>query len=226
MCSNTDLIFPALIQQTTKGTKLHKGKPSRLPVLRVPSCPWWFRNSLEANSMASFVCHKLFVIGGRQQRIQLARIFQFDFHNPRAMSAFVDLLRSRSQFVIYLRDRAGCGSIKIGNRFHGFHRPESFARAELGTDLGHLDKDNIHERFLRVISDAYSCAVAIRFDPLVLFRVFEICRICHPVFLRVLRVLCGSDSPLCPLWFTLSSAVYKTALPRLLLSRPARESPR
>src|SRR5436305_332864 len=62
MCSNTDLIFPALIQQTTKGTKLHKGKPSRLPVLRVPSCPWWFRNSLEANSMASFVSFVVLIL--------------------------------------------------------------------------------------------------------------------------------------------------------------------
>src|SRR2546427_6382047 len=82
------------LTQTTKGTKSHQGNPLPSNFLRVPSCPLSFRDFRQISSMASFFRHKVFIIGGREQRVQLARILQFDFHDPRAVSVFIDLFRS------------------------------------------------------------------------------------------------------------------------------------
>src|SRR5207253_10189720 len=80
--------------QTTKGTKSHQGNPLLQTSFVCLCALWGFRNFRETSSMTSFFRHKLLIIGSREQRIQLARILQFDFHDPRDVSVFIDLFRS------------------------------------------------------------------------------------------------------------------------------------
>ncbi len=56
-------------------------------------------------------CHKLLIVGSREQGIQLTRIFQRDLDHPRRVSILIDLspeqsLRSRIEFRHGARSRS------------------------------------------------------------------------------------------------------------------------
>src|SRR3954447_11815278 len=123
--------------------------------------------------------NEFLVIGGRKQRIQLARILQLNFEQPCAVGVFVDLFRRSGQVGIYFGYGSGRRGVKIGDGFHRLYGAKGFSGCDVGADLGQFDKDDVAERILRVSRDADRGDAALGFNPLVLFRVLVIRGIRH-----------------------------------------------
>src|SRR5271170_6183307 len=86
------------------------------------------KKSQSPSSLPTFFRHELFVVGGREQAIQLIRVFQSEFEHPGAMRVFVDFLRRGRQFAVDFSNRAGGWRVEVGNRLDRFDRAEGFPR--------------------------------------------------------------------------------------------------
>ena len=124
--------------------------------------------------VSAFLVHEFFVIGRRQQAVQLARILERHLEHPGLVRILINLLRSGRQFSIHLSHGARSRRIEIRHRLHRFYGSKGLPRCDVRTGLGQFDENDVTERFLRVIGDANGCAGAVNFDPLVLLGVLQV----------------------------------------------------
>ena len=78
------------------------------------------------------------------------------------------------QFAVHLGHGAGGRRVQIRDRLHRFHRAKRLAGGDLGADFGQFDENDVAQRLLGVVGDADGGVLAVGFDPLVLFGVFEV----------------------------------------------------
>src|SRR5438445_5150440 len=129
--------------------------------------------------MAAFLRYKLLVVGGGEQRIQFARIFELDLQHPGVVRVFIYLLGRGGQLVVNLSHGSRRGRIQIRDRFYRFDTAEGLSGGNLSADFGQIHEHDVSQRFLRVVGDADGRGIAVGFDPLVFLGVLEVRWIGH-----------------------------------------------
>src|SRR4029077_9662366 len=122
--------------------------PERNKGTRAPQSPG------STPSVSALLRHKLLIVRSRHEPIRFLRIFQRQLQHPRAMRILVHLLWLGGQPAVHFSYRTRHRTVQIRHRLHRLDGPKCLAGNQFRAHLGHLDKYNVTERLLCIVTDS------------------------------------------------------------------------